>query len=333
MTLYEERKMKLLVREKMAIVFNIQHFSIHDGPGIRTVVFLKGCPMRCKWCANPESQISSPEIGWTRSECIRCGECIKGLKNEDCRFEEDTLFWDTDISPDAEAIRTTCPSGALHVIGEERSIPDVMTEVEKDIPFYRTSGGGVTISGGEPLMQSEFTYGILRMAGEMGINRAIETCSFSSWDIYKKVLSEVDFLLTDVKLMDENRHREWTGVSNDVILENLRRARQTFPHLPIQIRTPVIPGVNDTMEDIDAIIQFVCDISADYELLPYHRLGIPKYESLHRKYPMGDVTLSAEKFHELESFAVCKLANANNSKYGQIENVYPEMIFSDGGGI
>ncbi len=184
-------------------------------------------------------------------------------------------------------------------------------------------------------MQSEFTYGILRMTGERGIHRAIETCSFSSWDIYKRVLSEVDFLLTDVKLMDENRHKEWTGVSNDVILENLRMARRTFPHLPILIRTPVIPGVNDTRKDIDAIVQFVCDISADYELLPYHRLGIPKYESLHRKYPMGNASLTEEKFHELESIAVCKLASANNSKYGQIENnnVYPEMIFSDGEGI
>ena len=292
----------------MGTVFNIQHFSIHDGPGIRTVVFLKGCPLRCRWCANPESQSPTPQIGWTKGECIHCNGCLNGIKDLNCRFEEDDLFWDTTAKCDAKEVKRVCPTGALHLMGEEMTAGEVMEEVEKDAPFFIASGGGITISGGEPLLQPDFTCEILKLAGKRNMHRAIESCSYAPWEDFKKVLHQVDYLLTDVKTMDDETHKKQTGVSNELILENLRRVRKEFPYLPIHVRTPVIPGVNDSKEDIEAILAFVYEIRANYELLPYHRLGVPKYESLHRVYPMGNAELDTEKYMELETCAVMSFA-------------------------
>ena len=307
----------------MGTVFNIQHFSIHDGPGIRTVVFLKGCPLKCKWCANPESQKKEAELAWTKGECIGCRECVKKIGDSIVRFEEDSLIWDTGKMYSKEEIEKICPSQALHVIGKEMTSDEVIDEVKKDIPFFNSSGGGITISGGEPLLQSEFTYEILKRAGELGLHRTIETSSCAAFADYEKVAGEVDYLISDVKVIDDELHKEWTGASNKRILENLRLIREGFPDLPIQVRTPVIPSVNDTKEAIKDIIEFVNGIGADFELLKYHRLGLPKYESLHRQYPMGNAELSDEKFHELESYAIENFAKgAPGGHYGPAQSSF-----------
>ena len=320
----------------MGIVFDIQHFSIHDGPGIRTVVFLKGCPLRCKWCANPESQMLKPEMAWTKGDCIGCNTCIKELKDMSCRFEEDRLYWDCNASLDEISIENICPSLAFHVIGKEMTIDQVIDEISRDIPFYTTSGGGITLSGGEPLLQSEFAYEILTKAGEKGINRTIETSSYASYDIYKKVISKVDYLITDIKVMDDKLHKKWTGVSNRLILENIRRIKEDCPDLIIHIRTPVIPGVNDSLEAIEEIIDFAIEMDVNYELLRYHRYGLPKYESLNRTYHMKDIELSDETFHELESFAIKKYSDSKcKGIYGppSLMPRFSNNMFEDGAGI
>ena len=286
------------------IIFNIQHFSIHDGPGIRTVVFLKGCPLRCGWCANPESQNPDPEIAWTREECIGCRSCVNCLKELQCEFiEKEGVFWDNQVRPDenlAARVKRICPSEALHIIGERKSVEEILEQVEKDKTFYKTSGGGLTVSGGEPLMQAEFTAELLKEAKKKTISTCIETSGQASWERFQLVLKELDYLIMDIKCFSSERHKEHTGIGNELILENMQKIRETFPNLPVLVRTPVIPGFNDTEEEILKIAEFVNQLNCEYELLKYHRLGLPKYDSLHREYPMGDVELDDEKFKKIK---------------------------------
>ncbi len=289
------------------IVFNIQHFSIHDGPGIRTVVFLKGCPLRCRWCANPESQDPNPEIAWTKGECIGCESCVKGLQELGTHFDEqEGLLWKKEIRPEeetAQSIKRCCPSEALHVIGERKGIEEILDEVEKDRTFYKTSHGGMTLSGGEPLMQPEFSLALLKEARKRKIHTCMESSGLFSWEKLEPILQNLDYLIMDLKCFSEEKHREQTGVGNQIILENLQKARESFPELPILVRTPVIPGFNDSEEEISKILNFLEPLSCEYELLKYHRLGLPKYESLHRPYLMGEAELSDEDFERIKNFA------------------------------
>lgn len=267
---------------EVGTVFNIQRFSVHDGPGIRTVVFLKGCPLRCKWCANPESQKGEIEVAWTKSKCIGCKKC------------EGT---------DWSEIDKICPSKARHTIGYETTVENILSEVDKDSIFYGDEEGGLTISGGEPLMQYKFTYQLLKGAKELGINTAIETTGFSSPGNFIKIAGKLDYLLFDIKTLDNRIHQEVTGVSNEVILDNFTLIRKSFPDLPVHVRTPIIPRVNDNEEAIKNIYEFIGNCrNVRYELLKYHRLGEPKYESLDREYPMGKVVLDNEVFDELKKY-------------------------------
>ena len=282
------------------IVFNIQHFSVHDGPGIRTVVFLKGCPLRCRWCANPESQLAYPQMGWTAKECIGCKCCVNELKKLRCRFEEERLKWDDNVRDLPEGAGDVCPSGAFHVIGKSMSVAEVLDEVEKDQKFYENSHGGLTLSGGEPMLQEAFVLELLKEAKERHIQTSMESCGCAGKETAVRICGYLDALIMDIKLLDSDRHREWTGMDNSMILENIHAIREAYPKLSILIRTPVIPGVNDNEEELTGIARITKELDAEYEILKYHRLGVSKYESLNREYPMGSVTLSDERFDELK---------------------------------
>lgn len=292
---------------KTGLIFNIQHFSVHDGPGIRTTVFLKGCPLKCKWCANPESQSFESELAWTKGQCIGCQSCVRELKCVQCRFGSSGLDWKTVSALSADEVRRACPTEALHVIGERKTVGEVIDAVERDSVFYGRSQGGLTLSGGEPLSQPEFSSELIDEAHRRDISCAIETSSFAKWETVSDIAKKIDYYLTDIKCIDDSLHRENTGVSNIMILENISRLTKEFPQLTIHVRTPVIPRFNDNEKEITAIAEFLNGMGAGknlkWELLKYHRLGQPKYGSLKRTYELGDAELSQECFDLLHEKA------------------------------
>lgn len=293
-------------KKKFGYVFNIQNYSMHDGPGIRTMVFLKGCPLRCKWCSNPESQQCSPELAFKDNKCIgiqECGRCLSVCPNGAVGTAENGM-----IKISREACQAcfvcadNCPAQSLHVFGKLRSINEVLRVVENDSAFYARSGGGMTISGGEPLMQAEFTTELLKEAKRRRINTAIETCGFVEWPVLQKAAEFIDTILFDIKCIDAVKHKQFTGGSNEVILSNFENLCQAFPKKPILVRTPVVPGFNDSLEDIRAIVDFIKGRdNVSYQILQYHRLGQPKYEYLGRQYPLGDVKLDDQLFKEMRA--------------------------------
>ncbi len=276
-------------------VLNIQHFCTHDGPGIRTNVFLKGCSLRCKWCSNPESIHLKPELAYNIGKCIgksECGFCLKECP-ESAIFSLDSdvkvrINWD--LCTNCGKCVPVCPPQALYLFGQEMSVDAVLDEVEQDASFYRESGGGITLSGGECQLQADFSAALLVGAHRRGINTAIETACNVPWSFMEKVLPHVDVMLHDHKLTDPERHKKWTGVDNKRILENFRKAYETFPDTKFIARTPLIPGVNDDEEHIRSVLAFIRPYKnvIDYELLPYHRFGESKYGFLGAVYEMED---------------------------------------------
>lgn len=286
-------------REETGIVFNIQHYSLHDGPGIRTAVFLKGCPLRCIWCANPESQVRERELVWKEEACIGCQSCVKLLPKGEFHFEATGLCWNH--VEDRDHACKVCPSQALHMIGEEKTVSQVLDIVERDAAFYETSHGGLTLSGGEPLGQPAFAIALLKEAKRRHIHTAIETSGYTKWETFREAAQYLDYMQLDIKVWDDALHRRVTGVSNQLILENFRRVREAYPQLPIRVRTPVVPDINDNEEELGRIAELVHSYpNTEYELLKYHRLGLPKYQLLRRAYGMGHVELPEYRFQELK---------------------------------
>lgn len=293
--------MKNGVKNKGALtgrVLNIQRYCSHDGPGIRTTVFLKGCSLRCKWCSNPESIRPKPELGYDPKLCVgakECGLCLKPPCPEGAFYvlegDDDKIHvnWDLASGCGAETA-AVCPTKALYMFGEETTVDQVLDEVEKDASFYRSSGGGMTLSGGECMLQPDFSAALLEGAHERGINTAIETACNVPWEFVEKVLPHVDTMLHDHKLTIPERHKKWTGVDNTRILENFKRAYETFPNIDFIARTPLIPGVNADEEHIRAVLAFIRPHKnvIDYELLPYHRFGLGKYDFLGKVYELAD---------------------------------------------
>ena len=282
------------------IVLNIQRYCSHDGPGIRTTVFLKGCSLRCKWCSNPESIRFKPEVAYDISKCTgaaECGECLKSPFPEGAFYvvegEDDRIHvnWDLATDCDAETI-SKCPTGALYMFGKEMTVDEVIEEVVRDSSFYSSSGGGLTLSGGEFSLQPDFAAALLEEAQKNGLNTAIETAGNVPWSFYEKTLPFVNTMLHDHKLTIPERHKKWTGVDNKRILENFKKAYETFPDIDFIARTPLIPGVNDDEEHIRAVLEFIRPYKnvIDYELLPYHRFGLSKYEFLGEVYELSDFT-------------------------------------------
>ena len=266
-----------------ATVFNIQKFSIHDGPGIRTTVFLKGCPLRCLWCHNPESNEAAPELMFYPNLCRGCSACAAACSRGSIRISEQMIArTDRSICVACGNCVEACPAKAREIAGDLRTPEQVMQEIRKDAAFYRTSGGGMTVSGGEPMMQAAFTRALCDLAREEGIHTAVETCGFASWETARLVYEGVDLILHDIKHMDSQRHRELTGVPNEMILSNLRGAAMELKK-PIWLRLPLIAGCNDDEAQIQAVLDFIAPFSEQIEqvwLLPYHNLGLSKLESL-----------------------------------------------------
>ncbi len=276
-------------------VFNIQKYSVHDGPGIRTIVFLKGCPLSCKWCSNPESQASHPQVAYNKGRCIGCHRCIKACEHDAITVNEDgTLSLDRskcDVCKTLDCAHA-CPAQGMIIYGENKTVDQILKEVEKDALFYARSGGGMTLSGGEPLMHADIALPLLREARHRRIKTAIETCGCIPWDTLKEAAPYLNYVLFDVKQMDSEKHREGAGVGNELILSNLKKLLTEFPNLHVQVRTPIIPGFNDNDEFAYALGEFLKGHeNVGYEALPYHRLGTQKYDFLSREYAMGDVSL------------------------------------------
>ena len=295
-------------KDATGVVFNIQKYSVHDGPGIRTIAFLKGCPLRCLWCSNPESQKREPELARNAGRCIgisRCGRCIAACPRQAISTgEDDTPRLDRSLCAGCDMpCARACPSQGLLVYGRTMSVGEVLDVVEKEAVFYRENGG-LTLSGGEPLMQGSFALSLLREARQRRINTAIETSGFVQADLLLEAAGLLDSIIIDLKHTDPALHRQMAGVDNAPILDNIKRLATTFPERTILVRTPVIPGFNDTEEAITAIAEFLRPFpSLLWEMLPYHRLGTQKYLFLDREYALGEVSLPKAVHNRLETLA------------------------------
>jgi pyruvate formate lyase activating enzyme len=292
--------------EAEAIVFNIQRYSVHDGAGIRTTVFLKGCPLRCRWCANPESQVLRPELAFNARLCAgveECASCAPVCPEGALVVSEfGPPSVDREKCSGCMACAEVCPADALHRHGAEKTVRQILDEVERDSVFYARSGGGMTLSGGEPLMQSRFALALLREARRRRMDCAIETSGYAHWSVVAAACALLREVYFDVKMIDPDRHEKQTGVGNAPILENLRRMVEEFPQLDICVRTPIVPTVNDSEEDIGAILDFLAPWPRlKYELLPYHPLGTPKYLLLGRSPPMDEAALPDARLAELRA--------------------------------
>ncbi|MBQ9131439.1 MAG: glycyl-radical enzyme activating protein [Clostridia bacterium] len=253
-----------------AILFDIQRNSYVDGPGIRTTVFFKGCNLRCAWCHNPESQSAAPQMMFYQNKCVGCGKCKEKCPNglESCDLcGKCTLY---------------CPRDAREICGREYTAQEVLSTILKDKTFYENSRGGVTFSGGECMLQIDFLEELLKKCKENGIHTAVDTAGHVPYRQFERILPYTDLLLYDVKCFDDDKHRHYTGVGNELILENLKKLLKT--EKPVWIRIPVIPGVNDTAEEMERINAFLdsCGAPERVELLPYHAMGEHKYAALHQ---------------------------------------------------
>ncbi len=266
-------------------IFDLKRFAVHDGPGVRTVVFLKGCPLSCAWCHNPEGQARPVELVYLENLCIRCGACAAACPNGARAWVEGSMVYHPELCTQCGRCLEACYAGALLQYGRQVSIAEVMETVRQDRDFYLDSGGGVTLSGGEPLAQPAFAIALLRQCKTEGFHTALDTSGFASWPILEAALSYTDLVLYDLKVLDTQQHRGQTGVDNTLILENLRRL--TERKMPLEIRVPVVPGVNDG-PNLAATGAFLRQLGARIcvRLLPYHSLAGGKYQRLGRANPM-----------------------------------------------
>jgi pyruvate formate lyase activating enzyme len=283
--------------EDRGVVFNIQRFSIHDGPGIRTTIFLKGCPLRCEWCSNPESIRLSPEIITRDIKCIRCGKCIEACPQQAITLAEDTRIIQWEKCNYCMKCAEVCPSGAIEAVGRYMTVAEVIDTVGRDASYYRRTGGGMTLSGGEPLLQWQFTLKLLQEAKRRGFHTTLDTSGYADWEVLDEVLNYTDLVLYDVKHLDSERCREATGVPNEQILGNLRKTVGKAATM-VWVRYPVIPQFNDTDEEIEELCRFVLAEVPSVEklsLLPYHKFAETKYSAIGREYPYKGIPLLTEE--------------------------------------
>jgi pyruvate formate lyase activating enzyme len=289
------------------IVFDIQRFSIHDGPGIRTIVFLKGCPLSCLWCSNPESQKMQPELFWNPDKCIKCNMCgdvcqVDAVSQSD--YSHSRIIRDRCIG--CGKCAEQCPTQALTLKGKPMSVEEVYKEVEKDRRFYMSSGGGVTISGGEPFSQPEFLLSLLKKFKDAGISTAIETTGMTCWSLIHQCAECIDYFLYDIKHMDSEMHKKYTGIENNLILSNLKLLANTGKD--ITVRVPYIPGYNADVDHMKMIASFMNENKLKkIELLPYHNFGESKYQLLNRPYTLSELEVSDMEQALKDSIEVLKV--------------------------
>lgn len=300
------------------LVFNIQKFSLHDGPGIRTIVFLKGCPLACIWCSNPEGQSTSTELIYGCDQCIgtdECARCVAVCLEQAIHRDDDGKVRIDRASCDACGnCAYVCPSQALEVSGKWVAVDEVIRIVEEDDAFYARSGGGLTVSGGEPLAQGAFVLALLTAARGRGIDTAVETSGLCNWTTMRDVAPLADRIFFDIKCLDPEKHEQATGVSNRKILENFQRLRSEFPEVNVVVRTPIIPGVNDAEDDVRAIAEFVREAggASAYELLPYHGFGETKYGKLGKHYPSSHLEPPSDERMKALNDAAIRTAPSGN---------------------
>jgi pyruvate formate lyase activating enzyme len=289
---------------KKGIIFDIQGFSVHDGPGCRTVIFLKGCPLRCGWCSNPEGTQTRPEIMYYKSDCMRDYVCINGCQHHAVSFKNKGDFISINRMickkcTDIQCLRA-CHQNALRIAGYHITVEELMKKIQRDRQYWGT-GGGITLSGGEPLFQSEFAIGILKQCYDSYIHTALETCGYISYKVYEYALSYIDWIFFDIKHMNSEIHQKGTGLPNELILENASRiAAQGDYHMII--RMTIIPGFNDSSKNVAATAKFIKKIGLEeVNILPLHHLGTSKYEQLGKKYTYNEINSPGlEKMEEIK---------------------------------
>jgi pyruvate formate lyase activating enzyme len=290
-------------------IFDIKKYSINDGPGIRTTVFFSGCPLSCWWCHNPESQSLKPEFLYRQNRCLLCGACAEVCPEGAIHLESnvsrrwtvksqetfDSVVTNREKCVGCQTCMSVCYAGARQFSGREVTIGEVMEQVKREIPFYDESGGGVTFSGGEPLMQSAFLAELLNACREQEIHTTVDTSGFASWNVFEQIRGKVDLFLYDLKHTNSVRHREVTGVPNEVILENLRKLAERGHK--ILVRIPLIPGINDDGENLAASGRFLASLPnlQGVELMGYHDIAQAKYEALGWEYKLTDTRPPTEE--------------------------------------
>jgi glycyl-radical enzyme activating protein len=297
--------MSKIINSKTGLIFHIIHGSFVDGYGIRTTVFLKGCPLRCIWCCNPEGQESYPEIKLTSSECNGCGRCVQVCPANaiqlDLRREDDKIKINRKLCTNCGKCIEVCYTGALDYFGQYMTVDEVFDIVKKDEQFYRASGGGVTIGGGEPTFQPLFTLALLKKCKENYIHTAVDTCGYTLTSEGFKVLEEADLLLYDIKHMDPVKHKKYTGVSNEPILKNLEKLNAMGKS--IIIRVPIVPGCNDSAQNIESTAEFLSKLKSveRVDLIAYHQYGSIKYGQLGRAYKLHTQPPTTEQLNNIKA--------------------------------
>jgi pyruvate formate lyase activating enzyme len=261
-------------------IFDIKKYAIHDGPGIRSTVFFKGCPLACRWCHNPEGMTVASQRIYRQERCIGCGECIQICPCEALIQTAEGIVWDAAKCDLCQTCADHCPSEAIEFVGRKVAVDEVMREIVKDIAFYDESGGGITLSGGEPLMQPDFLLELLDACAELDLHRTLDTTGYADSELLLEVAQKTDLFLYDLKLMDDAKHRDFTGVSNERILNNLKLLAQMGAR--IEVRVPIIPGINSNFENIDQTAEFVSALAGveQIAILPFHNSARGKYGRL-----------------------------------------------------